>query len=111
MATMRQTGNSYDYTPDAAVSGGDVVVVGDRALVATRDMEADVLGALATHGVFAFTREASSGADLDFGSAVYWDATEEEPTSDADTGSNAKLGAAFDTLEAADTTWYIELGA
>ena len=109
MATYYQDGKYQDYTPDAAVSGGDVVVVGDRALVAVSDIEADVLGALATAGVFKFTRAATSGSDVDNGTLMYWDATEEEPTTDADGGTNKKLGSAYGTLEAADTTWLIEL--
>jgi len=109
MATRHQTGIEMDHTPDAAVTAGDVVVVGSRALVAEVAIAAAALGALATRGVFKFTRAATSGADVGLGTVMYWDATDEEPTTDADSGTNKKLGYAYETLEATDTTWLIEL--
>lgn len=109
MASRYQKGEYLDYTPDAAVTGGDVVVVGARALVADTDIAADALGALATAGVYGFTRAATSGADVDAGTIMYWDASGEEPT--VTEGSNAKIGYAYGDLVATDTTWYIELAA
>ena len=109
MATFYQRGNALDYTPDADVTAGEVVVVGGRALVAIDDIKSGRLGALATREVYKFARAATSGADIAAGTAMYWDAGEEEPTTNAETGSNKKIGYAFGDLAAADTEWLIEL--
>lgn len=61
-----------DYTPTAAVDAGDVVVVGDRPLVAHADIAADELGALAAGGgVYKLT----SAGNYSPGVKVYWNAS------------------------------------
>jgi len=111
MATLYQDdGRVLDYTPDADVTAGDVVVVGDRALVADRDIAAGELGGLAGRGVYKFTRAATSGASITNGTIMYWDGDEEEPiTSDEGSTIDGKLGYAFGDLVATDTEWLIEL--
>lgn len=71
-----------DYTPGSAVTGGDVVVVGDRPLIAHRDIAANELGALATGGgVYEVTADAAISA----GVVVYWNDTSNKVTTTAST--------------------------
>ena len=61
-----------DYTPSSAVTGGSVVVVGDRPLIAHRDIAADEQGALAAGGG---VYEVMAGEAIAAGKLVYWDDT------------------------------------
>jgi predicted RecA/RadA family phage recombinase len=69
-AVFVQEGNQIDYTPGSAVAAGDVIEVGNRVFVAKTPIEANVLGALATRGVFDVVKV--SGA-ITAGAGVYWD--------------------------------------
>jgi len=70
-AQMHATGNMIDYTPAAALSAGDVVVMNDRmCAVATRDIAAGALGALAIEGIFKIEKE---NVAFVAGQDVYWD--------------------------------------
>lgn len=104
MATFRQTGESIDYTPGSAVTGGDVVVIGDIVAVAKRDIAANVLGAVAIKGVFRFPKATGSSSALAAGTKVYWDAGNEVITSTS--GANKVAGyvvaAASDDAETVD---------
>lgn len=67
-----------DYTPSgAAVTGGTVVVVGDLALVAHRDIADGEQGALAAGGG---VYECTADAGISAGSKVYWDDTNDKVT-------------------------------
>lgn len=66
----QDAGDSLDHTPVAAVTAGDVVEVGARALIADRDIAAGELGSLAKEGVYKIPK--ASGA-LTAGDNVYWD--------------------------------------
>lgn len=58
-----------DHTPGSAVSGGNVVVVGDTPLVAHTDIAANKLGALAAGGgVYTMT----AGEAITAGTDVFW---------------------------------------
>ena len=70
-ATYIQEGNSIDYTPEAAVSAGDVVVQGSFVGVAKTDIAASTLGALSVSGVFDVDKNTEA---LTAGSGIYWDA-------------------------------------
>ena len=71
-AKFIQTGNAIDYTPGAAVSAGDVVAIGSNTIaIAKLDIAANVLGTLATRGVFDGVK--ATGA-ISLGDAIYWDA-------------------------------------
>ena len=59
-----------DYTPVSAVAAGDVIEVGSIPFVATHDIAAAALGALATTGAFDVNKDAST---FTAGDAVYWD--------------------------------------
>jgi len=94
MATARfvQTGNAIDYTPDADVSAGDVVVQNDLVGVAKLDIKADALGALAVTGVFDFPKATGVDTGIDAGLQVYWDEADQEAKTDDETGANKLIG-------------------
>lgn len=87
-------GDSIDYTPASAVTAGDVIVQGDLVGVAKRDIEANVLGALAVVGVFDFPKTTGVGTAIDAGAKVYWDATNSVATTDDLGGANKLAGKA-----------------
>lgn len=72
MATLVHNGAAIDYTPGAAVSAGDVVVLGDIVGVAPRDIAANALGSLQVAGVFEFPK--ASATVIAVGAKVYWNA-------------------------------------
>ena len=82
MATVNfvQTGDSIDYTPEAAVAAGAVVVQNDLVGVSKTPIAASVLGALAVSGVFDFPKDTGSASAIEAGKKVYWDETEEVAT-------------------------------
>lgn len=70
-ATFVHDGTTIDHTPASAIAAGEVVVLGNVALVAKGPIEANRLGALATCGVFDFVKQ--SGVAFSVGDAIYWD--------------------------------------
>ena len=96
-ATFRHgTPRMTDYTPGSAVTGGSVVVVGDIALIAHRDIAASEQGAMATGGgVYEVTADAALAAGI----KVYWDDTANKVT--ATTTSNKVFGYLVDGTSAA----------
>ena len=88
-----QRGDAVDYTPDADVASGDVVVQGDLVGVAKLDIKADKLGALAVSGVFDFPKDTGSSSAISAGAKVYWDAVNEVATTTE--GSNKLIGKAI----------------
>ena len=82
MATVKfvQTGDSIDYTPEAAVAAGAVVVQNDLVGVTKLPIAASELGALAVTGVFDFPKAEGGGTAIEAGVKVYWDETEEVAT-------------------------------
>jgi len=80
MARYISSATTLRYTPTASVSAGDVVVLSDLVTVATHDIPADALGAVAYHGEW----EIAKGSDtIAQGDAVYWDATASQITTTA----------------------------
>ena len=73
-ATFIHRGDAIDYTPEAAVSAGDVVVQGDIVGVAKLDIKAGALGALAVSGVFDVPKPTGTNTAISAGAKVYWDA-------------------------------------
>lgn len=69
-AIFVQDGHSVDYTPDRAVSAGEVIVIGTIPMVATRDIAAGEQGALRRDGVFDVLKGSET---YTAGDAVYWD--------------------------------------
>jgi predicted RecA/RadA family phage recombinase len=80
MARYVSAGTTLDYTPTAAVSAGDVVVLSDLLAVATHDIEANKLGAVAYTGLWSLPKAAEA---LSQGDAVYWDASASAVTATA----------------------------
>lgn len=70
MSAIRyQDAGEIDHTPDAKVEAGAVVVVGGIVGVATREIAAGKLGALATDGVWKL--DLASGKTFEDGDPVY----------------------------------------
>ena len=111
MATAQfiHDGKAIDYTPSADVSAGDVVVQNDLVGIATLDITADALGALAVTGVFDLPKATGVGEALAAGAAVYWDAANQQATATADghTPLGKTVGAAGDD----DATGRVALNA
>ena len=59
-----------DYTPSSAVNAGDVVLSGNRPLIAHTDIAANTKGSVAAGGC---VYDATAGEALNAGDKVYWD--------------------------------------
>lgn len=64
-----------DYTPESAVTAGDVIILGAVPYVAHLDIEADRLGALAADGG---VYDVTAGEELAAGEAVYYDPSDDK---------------------------------
>lgn len=77
MATKYQTGNMIDYTPDAAVTAGDVVDLSGSTNcligIADNDIAASTLGALTIKGVYKFAL--ATGKTFSQSDSVYIDSS------------------------------------
>jgi len=91
-ATFVHDGDTIDYTPDADVSAGDVVVQEDLIGIAKRDIASGALGALAVTGVFDLPKATGVGEAIGAGAKVYWDAGGSVATTDPAAGANKYLG-------------------
>lgn len=101
-ATFWAQGDLIDYTPGAAVTAGDVVVVNGMPLVAFADIAAGVLGALRVRGVIKVPKITGAFA---VGDSVYWN-----PTGSPNTGT-ASSGAATGVTSAAYFMGYATVAA
>lgn len=82
-ATFKHGAETWDYTPVAATSAGDVVLLGDNddvLGVAVADIEAAQLGAVYVEGVFEFT---TAVTDFSQGDAAYYNSSSETITETA----------------------------
>ena len=79
----KQAGEFIDYTPGSAVAAGEVVVVTDRVFIAPRAIAANVLGELATCGVW--TMDKTTGEAWTLGQTLYWNAAGAKVTTTAST--------------------------
>jgi predicted RecA/RadA family phage recombinase len=102
-------GNAIDHTPGSDVAAGDVVVQGELVAIAKRAITANTLGALHTVGVFDLPKATGGGSAIGAGVEVYWDEGEQVAKTDAETGSNKKLGKTVAAAADADTTVRIRL--
>ncbi len=105
-ATLRQGQNNVqmtDYTPEGALSAGDVVVLVSNVGIVHRDIAAGALGALAVDGgIYEFAKVAGSGTAVPKDTLMYWDASGHAPTSTS--GSNKILGLMAEASTDAGTT-------
>jgi len=76
-----------DYTPEAAVNAGTVVVIGDIPFVSHNAIAADELGALAAGGG---VYDGTADGALDPGERVFWDDTNNKFSATA--GANKSFG-------------------
>lgn len=109
-ATYRHgTPTMVDYTPDSAVSAGDVIVVAEGVRIAHLDIAADTLGALAIHGgIYDIVKDADT--DFTSGTQLYWDAGDSQATDDDDSGTNKYLGEVVeDSADGATTVRVLHL--
>ena len=104
-----QTGHSIDYTPDADVASGAVVVQGDLVGVAKLDIKANVLGALAVDGVFDFPKATGESTAITAGTILYWDEADGEAKADDETGANKLIGKAVKAAGDDDATVRVRL--
>lgn len=103
---------SVNYTPGSAVTGGDVVVIGNRALIAKSDIAASALGALATEGIFKVPKTTAAWT---VGLPVYWYAAGDPDNGTAGTGAASQIaggiymGIATAAAASGDDYGYVEL--
>lgn len=111
VAQFIQDGKSIDYTPQADVAAGDVVVVGDLVAIAKLDIVAGKLGALAIEGVFEVPKEAAAADKaIAFGTKVYWNATDKRvETSAGEPATHKYMGKTIKAALTTDTTTRVKL--
>lgn len=110
VAQFIQEGKSIDYTPQADVTAGDVVVVGDLVAVAKIDIAAGQLGALAIEGVFEVPKEAAAADKaIAFGTKVYWNETDKRVEVTDGTGVHKYMGKTIKAALTTDTTTRVRL--
>ena len=68
--TFVHDGDAIDYTPGSAVASGDVIILDRVVGIATDDIAANALGALAVEGVFDVVKKQEA---ITVGAAIYWD--------------------------------------
>jgi predicted RecA/RadA family phage recombinase len=107
MVPYVQTGEMIDYTPSGAVTGGDVVVIGEIVAVAKHDIPAGELGAVGIKGVFRFPKGTGSASALAAGTKVFWDAVNAVVTATA--GANKCAGYTVKAASADDDTVDVDL--
>ena len=83
-ATVWADGDMIDYTPGAAVTAGDVVVLGSIVGVAVEDIPANTKGSLQIEGIFKVPK--ITGA-ITVGTKLYWDPAGTPVTGDASSGA------------------------
>lgn len=100
-ATFIHYGDEIPYTPSgAAVSAGEVIAQGNLVAVAKADIADGEEGALTLTGVFLVDK--TDANTFVAGAPVYWDAADNEATSDADTGTNKLMGYAVEAQAGTD---------
>jgi predicted RecA/RadA family phage recombinase len=91
-AKFVQQGDSIDHTPEAAVTAGDVILVGTIPAVAPCNIDAAALGSLKITGVWDVPKV--TGA-LTAGDAIYWDAAGSPVTGTAGSGAATATPSAY----------------
>jgi len=111
MTRFIHDGNSIDYTPNSAVTAGDVVVQGELVGVAKLDIAANALGGLAVVGVFDFPKAGGAVVTFAAGANAYWDAANSTAvaTSGDPAGTNKLIGKVVKAAADADTTVRVRL--
>jgi len=104
----QDSGCTLDYTPTAAVTGGEVVQLADgRAAVLPVDLASGAKGAAETEGVWTVAKTAS--IVIVQGQPVYWDHSANSATYAPASDRDFFLGFAYDDAASADTTMKVVL--
>ena len=104
---LKALGEVFDHTCTAAVSSGDVVIMGDTIGVALTDGAIGDTIAVRAEGVFELPKLASS--DIAQGKKVYWDAVNGQINLTA--SGNTYAGKAYAAAGASATTVQVALNA
>ena len=81
--------DALDYTPSAAVVGGDVIIQAGIVGISPTDLEANEKGSVSTEGVYDVPK--TTGAWV-LGQPVYWNATGDPDSGDAGSGAANQTG-------------------
>ena len=92
-------GKHVDFTSDADVPVGSIVIQGDLVGITKRDLKAGVLGSIAVEGVFDFPKAMASEDEYSAGQKVY--ATNDGIITEIDTNT-VYLGKVVANVVAAD---------
>lgn len=108
-ASYVQDGGAIQYTPQAAVTAGDVVVQGALVGVARFDIAEGATGVLAVEGVYDLPKAAGASTAIAAGAQVYWDVADGLAKADDESGTNQLVGKAVLAAVDADTTVRVRL--
>lgn len=78
MANFVAEGKVIDYTPDADVTAGDILTIGNIVAVAKHDIDSGDLGSVAVEGIYSLADADLDGAASDYsqGDPVFLDTGE-----------------------------------
>lgn len=107
IAVYVQDDEAVDFTPNADVLPGDVIVQGDLIGIAVRDIRANTPGALLVEGIFDVPKTAGAGTAIASGTKVYWDTVNKVATATA--GALKLLGKTTLATADSDTTVRVRL--
>lgn len=88
-AFLASSEDALDYTPAAAVTGGDVIVQAGIVGISPTDLAASEKGSIATEGVFDVPKTTAAWV---LGQPVYWNASGDPDSGDAGTGAANQTG-------------------
>ena len=100
-----QRGDAIDYTPEAAVNAGDIVILGKLVGIAKLDIAEGELGALAVTGVY---EVAKGGAAFAAGSLVAWNPTTKQAVAGGTSGAT-NIGHCVALASATEPTVFVRL--
>lgn len=104
MKNYIQRGENLTIPAPAAISSGDVVIVGEIIGVAAAGAAIGESVDVVTEGVFELSKAAEAFA---VGAAIYWDSASKLATSTAT--DNTKIGVAIEAAAAGDATACVKL--
>ena len=106
-ATYVQQGDAIDYTPNADVAAGAVVVIGELIGIARTPLKANQLGSLAVAGVFDVAKQAATAFNA--GAIAYWNNTTKVAVATDGSGAHKRLGKVIVAAAANDATLRVRL--
>ena len=102
-----ENGEAIKITAKSTVKSGDLIVLGDLAVVALTDIAKGEVGAASAVGVWEL--KAQSADVISQGATVYWNDSAKEVTITA--GSNTAIGKAWSESPATSTLVAVKLNA